>query len=144
MGKHGHPSFNIPSNSLKSGTAVKGVIMYVTNYVTKTSLKTHIIFDTIREVFRKNAEILTGNLSSQEKCRRLMTKITNQMSTKMELGGPMICSYLLGFPDHFTSHKFVPLYWQSFVNKVRLACPSSGEVSSTDSSEKLMLLKKNG
>ena len=136
---------NTDVTSLKSGTAVKGVIMYITNYVTKTSLKTHVIFDTIRKVFLKNAELLTGNLSGQEKCRSLMTKITNQLSTKMELGGPMICSYLLGFPNHYTSHKFIPLYWQSFVNETRSAWLDSDEVSTTDPqrNEKLILLKKN-
>ncbi|KAF8240072.1 hypothetical protein L208DRAFT_1069702, partial [Tricholoma matsutake] len=40
---------------------------------------------------------------------------------KSEMGQPMICMYLLGNPDHYTSHEFVPFYWQSFVNEVRKA-----------------------
>ena len=48
-----------------------------------------------------------------------MTKIVNLLSAKAEMGSPMICMYLLGNPDHDTSHTFVPFYWQSFVTKVR-------------------------
>ena len=31
----------------------------------------------------------------------------------------MICMYLLGNPDHYTDHVFVPFYWQSFVLEAR-------------------------
>ncbi|KAF8229179.1 hypothetical protein L208DRAFT_1222691, partial [Tricholoma matsutake] len=48
-----------------------------------------------------------------------ITKIVNSLSAKMEMGAPMICMYLLGFPDHYTSHIFVPFYWQSFVSNAR-------------------------
>lgn len=40
-----------------------------------------------------------------------MTKMVKMMSAKLKMGSPMICMYLLGNPDHYTSHKFV--------NKVR-------------------------
>jgi hypothetical protein len=39
---------NTDVTSLKSGTAIKAVIMYVTDYITKCSLKTHVLFDIIR------------------------------------------------------------------------------------------------
>jgi hypothetical protein len=38
---------NTDVTSLKSGTAIKAVIMYVSDYITKCSLKTHIMFDVI-------------------------------------------------------------------------------------------------
>ena len=38
---------NTDVTSLASGTAIKGVIMYVSDYITKTALKTHVIFDSI-------------------------------------------------------------------------------------------------
>ncbi|KAF9455953.1 hypothetical protein BDZ94DRAFT_1178848, partial [Collybia nuda] len=44
---------NTDVTSLRSGTAIKGVLLYVSNYVTKPALKTHIIFDTIRSMFQK-------------------------------------------------------------------------------------------
>jgi hypothetical protein len=82
------------------------------------SLKTHIVFESICSVFRKNTEVLSGCESSHVKARKLMTKMVNTMSTKLEMGSPIICLYLLGNPDHYTSHQFVPFYWQSFVHEV--------------------------
>ncbi|KII92306.1 hypothetical protein PLICRDRAFT_74657, partial [Plicaturopsis crispa FD-325 SS-3] len=49
-----------------------------------------------------------------------MTQIVNALTRKSEMGGPMVCMYLMGFPDHYTNHKFVPFYWESFVREARL------------------------
>ncbi|KAF8235686.1 hypothetical protein L208DRAFT_1154390, partial [Tricholoma matsutake] len=48
---------NTDVTSLRSGTAIKGVLLYVTNYVTKSALKTHVVFDIIRSIFQKNSEM---------------------------------------------------------------------------------------
>ncbi|KZT29225.1 hypothetical protein NEOLEDRAFT_1040500, partial [Neolentinus lepideus HHB14362 ss-1] len=42
---------NSDVTSLLSGTALKAVIAYVTDYITKTPLKTYTIFQTIKDVF---------------------------------------------------------------------------------------------
>ena len=110
---------NTDVTSLASGTAIKGVIMYVSDYITKTALKTHVIFDSIRTVFQKNGEMIGGTLPQKEKARRFMTKVANLLSAKAEMGAPMISMYLLGNPDHYTGHKFVTFYWQSFVHEAR-------------------------
>ncbi|KDR76171.1 hypothetical protein GALMADRAFT_16292, partial [Galerina marginata CBS 339.88] len=44
---------NTDTTSLLSGTAVKAVISYVTDYVTKQSLKTHQLFSTAYEVLQR-------------------------------------------------------------------------------------------
>lgn len=31
----------------------------------------------------------------------------------------MLAMYLLGHPDHYTDHEFIPFYWKTFVNEVR-------------------------
>ncbi|KAG5222597.1 hypothetical protein IMY05_C2487001100 [Salix suchowensis] len=31
----------------------------------------------------------------------------------------MICTYLLGHPDKYTSHYFIPFYWRTYVHQVR-------------------------
>ncbi|KAK0465728.1 hypothetical protein IW261DRAFT_1574878 [Armillaria novae-zelandiae] len=46
-----------------------------------------------------------------------MTQMVNVLGAKTELGSPMICSYLLGFPDHYTNRQFVTFYWKSFVSE---------------------------
>src|SRR6188768_1639524 len=101
---------NTDVTSLMSGTAIKSVIVYVTDYITKTTLKTHTIFDSILSVFQRNTELLQGTLSQKEQARRLLTKIVNHLSAKMEFGAPIIGIYLLDNPDHYTDHSFVKLY----------------------------------
>lgn len=102
--------------SLHSGTMIKGVLLYVTNYVTKVPLKTHIIFDTVHSIFQNNAEMIGGSDTRKEKAHKLMMKIVNSLSRKMEMGSLMICRYLLEKLDHY---KFCPFHWQSFVQEAR-------------------------
>ena len=93
---------NTDITSLRSGTAIKGVLLYVSIYVTKPSLKTHVIFETVRSMFQKHSDIIGGSDTRKDKARKLMTKIMNSLSSKMEIGSPMACMYLLGNPDHYT------------------------------------------
>ncbi|KAJ4463368.1 hypothetical protein C8J55DRAFT_410515, partial [Lentinula edodes] len=43
-----------------------------------------------------------------------ISRVVNLLSTKLELGSPMISLYLLKNPDHYTSHNFVPFYWRTY------------------------------
>ncbi|EEB88754.1 hypothetical protein MPER_13236 [Moniliophthora perniciosa FA553] len=125
---------------LGSGTAVKSVVLYVTDYITKASLATHVVFDTIVSVFSKNASLVNSTSpNSGDNARKLMTKIVNVLSTKMELGAPMICAYLLGHPDHYTDHHFIPFYWQQYVNEVRSCCHPEENLNGN---HKVALLKR--
>ncbi|KIL55186.1 hypothetical protein M378DRAFT_91291 [Amanita muscaria Koide BX008] len=45
--------------------------------------------------------------------------MVNLLSTKLEMGAPMVCMYLLDHPDHYKSHVFVPFYWESYVNEAQ-------------------------
>ncbi|KAA1478464.1 hypothetical protein DENSPDRAFT_753698, partial [Dentipellis sp. KUC8613] len=67
--KHGEANLNIFSSpltyllrcnsdvtSLTSGTAINAIIQYVTNYITKSALKTHVMFEVIKGVFSRNQE----------------------------------------------------------------------------------------
>lgn len=127
---------------MKSGTAIRGVLLYVTNYITKPALKTHIIFDTIRYVFQKNLDIITGSESRQQTARTLMTKIVNSLSVKMEHGSPMINMYLLGNPDHYCSHNFENCYWQAFVTTARSSWVTSATGKPLEEAVKLSIVKQ--
>ena len=63
------------------------------------------------------------------------------MIAKLELGSPMICLYLLGNPNHYTSHRFVLFYWLSFVQEVRKAWD---EDLTGEPPQKIGMLKQNG
>jgi uncharacterized protein DUF6570/helitron helicase-like protein/PIF1-like helicase len=126
---------NTDITSLRSGTAIKGVLLYVSNYVTKPALKTHVIFETVRSMFQRHSEVIGGSDSRKNKARKLMTKIVNSLSAKLEIGSPMASMYLLGNPDHYTNFNFIPFYWQSFVREARKPweqTPSSSQELNTD------------
>ena len=44
---------NTDITSLLSGTAIKAIVAYVTDYITKSALKTHTIFQAVKSVFAK-------------------------------------------------------------------------------------------
>ena len=134
---------NTDVTSLQSGTAVKAIVAYISDYVTKPGLKTYSIFESIKNVFSKNTEMLNGSSMRYEKARKLMTQMVNNLTSKMEIGGPMAASYILGKPDHYTSHKFVTFYWRTYVTEV-LKSWSSEKTSDEIIPEKIMIRKSNG
>ena len=131
---------NTDVTSLASGTAIKGVIMYVSDYIVKSTLKTHVIFDSIRSVFQKNGEMIGGSLPTKEKARRFMTKVANLLSAKAEMGAPMISMYLLGNPDHYTDHIFIPFYWQPYIQEAQRDF-GSGDLAGP---QKVTIIKRRG
>ena len=119
---------NSDVTSLLSGTAIKAIVAYVTEYITKVPLKTHAMFDIIRNMFDKKSEIVQSNtLTDEEKAKRLMVSMVNSMTASMEIGGPMAALYLLDNPDHYTSHKFRVFYWRPYVAHVINAFKSEDE-----------------
>ncbi|KAK0216367.1 hypothetical protein IW262DRAFT_1299592 [Armillaria fumosa] len=107
---------NTNLTSLRSGMAIKAVLIYVTDYITKPGLKTHAIFDCICSMFQRSKEHPDDPLKTRkDRTRKLMTQMVNVLRAKTELGSPMICSYLLGFPDHYTNKRFSTFYWKLFV-----------------------------
>jgi hypothetical protein len=108
---------NSDVTSLLSGTAIKAIVAYISDYITKPGLKTYSIFDVIKSIFDKNSEMIGGNLKQREKVRKIFTQVVNSLTSKMEIGGPMASLYILGNPDHYTDHKFVPFYWRGYVKE---------------------------
>ena len=82
---------NTDVTSLLSGTAIKAVVAYISDYICKPSLKTYLIFGAVKSVFDKNSEMIGGSMDRKEKAQRLLTQIV---------------MYLLGNPDHYTGNKF--------------------------------------
>jgi hypothetical protein len=110
---------NTDVTSLLSGTAVKAVVSYVSDYVSKLGLKTYQAFASVFDVFNRNSESLATGADGTETARTLMRQMINSMSTKMEIGSPMASMYILGNPDHYCSHKYVNFPWRSYVTFVK-------------------------
>ncbi|KAI5885607.1 uncharacterized protein SCHCODRAFT_02467380, partial [Schizophyllum commune H4-8] len=103
--------------------------------------QTHVIFEVIKSVFDQNQDVLCSGGDGIEAARRLMTKIVNKLATKMELGGPMIAMYLLGNPDHYTSHRFKPFFWHTYFRQIKMYWQKNSEGYGEES---VLLVKKKG
>ena len=134
---------NTDTTSLLSGTAIKATVAYITDYVTKPGLNTYSMFDTIRQIFERNETLLTEKENVQAGARSLVTKMVNALTAKLEIGSPMASMYLLGNPDHYTSHTFINFYWRSFVHEARSVFLTPLE-EIKDFPEKVVLNKSNG
>lgn len=137
---------NTDVTSLLSGTQVKAVVAYVTDYITKATVKCHAIYEAIRIVLGKNQNILDECANEREPrkeaARRLLTKIVNATIARQEMGAPMVCAHLLGHGDHYTNYKFKPFYWYSHVAPVARAWDFSlSDSAATEDSEKVILRK---
>ncbi|PSR87074.1 hypothetical protein PHLCEN_2v5260, partial [Hermanssonia centrifuga] len=109
---------NSDVTSLLSSTQVRAVIAYVTDYITKTNLKTHTIFETIQKVLAGSASIIADTPSRADAARRLITRIVNALTAQSQIGGPMVCAHLLGHPDHYTNKTFKVFFWMSYTKAV--------------------------
>ncbi|KAJ6590395.1 hypothetical protein DFH09DRAFT_861597, partial [Mycena vulgaris] len=111
---------NTDATSMLSGTAIKAVIVYVSEYVSKLGLKSYQAFASVFDVFERNADSLqSGSIQGEEATRKLMRQMINSMSTKMKICSPMADMYLLGNPDHYTSHTYVTFSWRTYVTYVK-------------------------
>ncbi|KAL1670949.1 hypothetical protein EV122DRAFT_178740, partial [Schizophyllum commune] len=133
---------NTDTTSLQSGTSMKSIVMYVSDYITKCSLKTYHIMSCIKSVFERNAPIFEGSEKDRASARRLMVQMVNALAPRMEIGSPMAASYLLGMPDHYKSHEFVVFWWKSFVNRVLDDWPDSSSERTFE--ERLVLRREQG
>lgn len=106
---------NTDCTCLMSGTAVKATVGYVADYIVKMGLKTYQIFSSIYDVFERHPDMWQDSKSDSDAARRLILKMANSLTSKIEIGGPMAAMYLLGNPDHYSSHSFVPFYWRPYV-----------------------------
>jgi hypothetical protein len=57
---------NTDVTSLLSGTAIKAVVAYVSDYISKPALKTYLIFEAVKSVFDRNSEMLGGSLDQKD------------------------------------------------------------------------------
>ena len=73
---------NTDITSLLSGTAIKGIVAYVSDYVTKPGLKPYTVFDNIRSVFDRCSEMMGGTQKRKDKARSLITKMVNALTVK--------------------------------------------------------------
>ncbi|KAJ7859497.1 hypothetical protein B0H14DRAFT_2222051, partial [Mycena olivaceomarginata] len=115
---------NMDIKFIGSGASAKGILYYITDYITKSQLKTHVAFSMLELAVKKLGDFnpLEDNLTVRAK--KMLQKCAYAMLSQQELSSQQVASYLLDFEDHFTNHSYRNFYWTSFENFINKEDPS--------------------
>ena len=105
---------NMDIQFIGSGESAKAMIYYITDYITKSQLKSHVAYAALQLAVKKyeNANDIDDDFTVQSK--RLLQKCAHAMISHQEMSAQQVVSYLMDYEDHFTSHEYSCLYWASF------------------------------
>lgn len=110
---------NMDIKYIFTGSDAKALIYYITDYVTKSSLSFHDTFSLVLKAvqsFEKHQLTPDPNANAEERSRRLVLRCYNTLASQQELSGVQVASYLMGWPDHYTTHEFGNLFLISIEN----------------------------
>ena len=105
---------NMDIQFIGSGESAKAMIYYITDYITKSQLKSHVAYAALQLAVKKCENIEDGDDDFTLKSKRLLQKAAYAMISHQEMSAQQVASYLMDCEDHFTSHSFSNLYWRSF------------------------------
>jgi hypothetical protein len=95
-----------------SGTDTKALVYYISDYITKKNLSFHDSNSLIHQAvehFEKNQQNINF-ADALDRSRRLILRCFNTLASQQEISSVQVASYLMGWPDHYTSHTFVNIY----------------------------------
>ena len=99
---------NMDIKFIGSGEAAKALIYYIMDYITKTSLPTHIglaaLLYAIRRTNTKFPDIFGKDFAQNSKSA--LTTTVNSMMGKQEISHQQVMSYLVGGGDHYCGETF--------------------------------------
>ena len=124
---------NMDIKFIGSGVSAKAILYYITDYITKSQLKTHVAYAALELAIARLGEYDPTDNDLTYHAKRLLQRCAYAMISHQELSAPQVAAYLMDYGDHFTSHKFAPFYWttaETYVNKqIPLSTPPSCQPS---------------
>jgi hypothetical protein len=106
---------NMDIKYVGSGEAAKALVFYITDYITKSSLATHVGLGALSYAIKWNEEKFNEMPVSQAvQNRSLFNKTVNAMMARHETSHQQILSYMIGGGDHYKFNNFRILKWGEF------------------------------
>ncbi|KAH7902851.1 hypothetical protein BJ138DRAFT_1200449, partial [Hygrophoropsis aurantiaca] len=109
---------NMDIKYIGSGEAAKALVYYVTDYISKTDLQTHVGLAALTYAIKSNNTKFEDNFDSSalQKDRSLITKTVNSIMSRQEMSHQQIMAYFVndGPSDYYTSHRFELLRYHDF------------------------------
>ena len=119
---------NMDLKFIGSGCSAHAVLYYITDYISKTQLKTHVAYNVLELAIRRlNQYDGVDREDPNYRAKRVLLKCANAVISKQELSAQQIASYLLGNGDFYSSHQFREVYWKSYVSYISHFYPDTDE-----------------
>ena len=115
---------NMDIKFIGSGPAAKAILYYITDYITKSQLKTHVAYAALELAVKKLGEYDPDEDVLVMRAKHLLQKCAHAMISHQELSGQQVSSSILDLEDHFTSHEFQTIYWTSLESFIEKQMPS--------------------
>src|ERR1700722_15425522 len=115
---------NMDIKFIGSGASAKAILYYITDYITKSQLKTHVAYSALELAIKKLEEYHPNESEKSIRAKRMLQKCAYALVSHQELSAQQVASYLMGLEDHFTSHYFRALYWTPFERHIEIEQPS--------------------
>ncbi|KAH7904933.1 hypothetical protein BJ138DRAFT_1138421 [Hygrophoropsis aurantiaca] len=101
---------NMDIKYIGSGEAAKALVYYVTDYISKTDLQTHVGLSALTYAIKSHGTKFEDDLDSSVICkdRNLITKTVNAIMARQEMSHQQIMAFFVndGSTDYYTSHRF--------------------------------------
>ncbi|PBK82429.1 hypothetical protein ARMGADRAFT_946589 [Armillaria gallica] len=115
---------NMDIKFVGSGASAKAVLYYITDYITKSQLKTHVVYAALELSIKKLGEYDPNEDKITVRAKQLLQHCAYMMLSHQELSVQQVCSYLMDYEDHFKSYEFQGLYWTSYESYINSQDPS--------------------
>ena len=115
---------------LTSGKDTKNIAYYVTNYAAKKQGKTYNLSAILAKGYAYHLKWQSTYIDDlRDQQRLLLFRLVHTINREQELAAPMVISYLMGWQDTYRSHKYVTIYWSSFLSMLLRTYPELQHVS---------------
>jgi hypothetical protein len=101
---------------LTNGSDSAKLTYYCTCYAAKRQKKSHNMSAVLAKTNAFGRQGLDDLPDCLDASRLLLFRCFNAMTKQQEIAAPLAISYLMGWGETYVSHRFVPIFWSSFVN----------------------------
>ena len=110
---------NMDIKHIGSGEAAKALIYYVTDYITKSSLPTHVgLSALLHAIHRASDKYKAKETWERDEYVGALTIMINSILSRQEISHQQVMSYLVGGGDKYTSEKYRIIHFGSFERHV--------------------------
>src|SRR5258705_12590692 len=86
---------NMDIKFIGSGASAKAILYYITDYITKSQLKTHVAYAALELAVAKLGEYNPHDDDLTLRAKKLLQKCAHAMISHQELSAQQVCSYLM-------------------------------------------------